>query len=772
MIEIQGNNILLSTLKTSLLLHVNEIGKVTADYYGSRLLSLDEAPALIRKYPYNQGDSITYKDENPALCLDHMKLISSTLGKGDYFMPSLILESSKGTLFDFLFESAVALSPTILEKLPSPHGAQEELVITLLEKAMQIRLELHYQLFDDSDVIACYTKIINESEEEVTIRKAASLQLPLVNHEMEVWSTYGNWTGELNIDKKPLTFGRTVIESLCGSSSNRHNPFFLLKNKDASYTQGEVYGFNLMYSSNFEHSIEMDSFQDVRVQLGISSTGFAMKLQPHENFETPFAVMNFSFEGINGMSSDMHRFVNEHVILLPFRGKDRPIAYNNWEATGFSFNATKLRSLMKKAAKLGTELFVLDDAWFSTRNDDKHGLGDWRENTKKTGGIANLAKEAKKLGMKFGIWMEPEMVNDDTPVYRDHPDWVIKDLFHQPSRGRNQFVLNLGLKEVQDFVFQSVSDTLKSGEISYLKWDYNRNITDYDNRNGIFFYQYITGLYSVLRRLTEAFPDVLFENCASGGNRFDLGMLSFFPQSWLSDDTDSYQRTLIQEGALLGYPLSVSSNHVAAKTSNQMLRLTSLDTKFDTACFGVLGYELDLGDLNSLDIKVIQSQIQYYKEHRHILQFGTVYQDTTYFDHDEKMMEATDGKTAIVAHYNKIQKPNPKESHLQVFGLQEDALYTYTTRQESIAIQKFGNLINYTTPFHVNPNGTLISILGKYIDMKSEVDQGVASGKTFAHLGPVLSQEWSGVGYDDKVRLMSDFGGRLYTVVLKTNTEA
>jgi alpha-galactosidase len=770
-IEIKENVILLSTEKTSLLLNVNEVNKVTSDYYGPRLFSIEEAESLVRKYPYNQGDSITYCDEKPGYCLDHMKLVSSTLGKGDFFSPSLVMENEEGNIFDFVYDSAEVIKPTILEKLPTPHGAKEELVLRLVEKEMKVMVELHYQLFEGSDVIASYTKVINQNDVDLILRKASSLQLPLLNRNYEVWSTYGNWAGELNIEKKELFHGRTVIESLCGSSSNRHNPFFLLKTKDATYTQGEVLGFNLMYSSNFEDSIEMDSFDDVRVQVGLSSQGFAKVLKKEEAFETPIAIMTISLDGINGMSSLMHDFVNEHVVPVHFKNQDRPVAYNNWEATNFKFNSSKIKSLMKKASELGIELFILDDAWFSTRNDDQHGLGDWEDNTKKTGGILNLSKEAKKLGMKFGIWMEPEMVNDDTKTYKEHPEWVIKDKFHKPSRGRNQFVLNLGLKEVQDFVFESVSNTLKLGEISYLKWDYNRNITDYDNRNGTFYYDYITGLYSVLKRLILAFPDVLFENCASGGNRFDLGMLSYFAQSWMSDDTDSYQRTIIQEGGLLGYPLSVSSNHVAAKTSNQMLRLTSLDTKFNTACFGVLGYELDLGDLNGLDIKVIQNQIQYYKEHRHLLQFGKVYQDTTYIDHDEKMMEVTDGNTAIVAKYSKIQKPNPRESHLQVFGLNQDALYTYTTRQESIALTKFGNLVNYQTPFHVNPNGTLISILGKYIDMKSEIDTGVASGKTLAFGGPVLAQEWSGVGYDDKIRLMGDFGGRLYTVVLKNDTK-
>ena len=765
MLDKNEHYILLSTKKTSLLLFVNEIKKLTCQYYGKRIASLEEADALTRKRPYLEGTEIQYNEENP-LSLNHMKLAYSTLGKGDYFAPSMILENEDSTLFDFVVEGFEEIAPQKIDGLPTPHDADQEVVIHLKEEALQVLVDLHYVIFEDSDTIGSYVEVINKNEKALTITKVMSLQLPLINEDFQLWSTYGNWISELQIQKTPLLRGRQVIESLVGYSSARHNPAFALVASGANFHYGNVYGFNLIYSSNFEDSIEMDSFENVRVQVGISSTAFRKVLQKEEKFTTPMAVMTYSSEGLNGLGEQFHFFVNSHVIPSQWNHMARPIAYNNWEATNFKFNKRKIFSLMKVAAKFGMELFVLDDGWFSTRNDDSHGLGDWEVNEKKLpGGLSALAQRAKKYGMKFGIWMEPEMVNDDTKLYRDHPDWIIHEKFHKPSKGRHQYVLDLTKKEVQEFVYESVAKTLRSAEISYLKWDCNRCISDYDNRNGTFFYDYCRGLYSVLERLIKEFPNVLFENCASGGNRFDLGMLSYFPQSWMSDDTDSYQRLLIQEGGLLFYPPSVMSNHVAAKTSNQLLRYTSYDTKFNIAALGVLGYELDLNDvIGRKDPNVLIKQIDYYKEHRELFQWGKVIQDRTIIDSDHKMIEFLGENEAIVSQFILIGKPNPKEGHLIVYGLEDDAQYEFKTRKESIALKRFGNLVNMVSPIHINPDGRLLPVISKYLEMYSEEDSGTLSGAAFKTVGATLAQEWSGVGYDERVRMLGDFGSRMYYI--------
>ena len=765
MIEKNESMFLLSTKSTSMLLNVNEINKVDISYYGKRLLSLKECPSLIRKYPYAQGSDTYYDNEHQNFSLNQSKNIVSTLGKGDLFSPSVILKREDCSVFDFIYVCFDIREPNRDSLFPIPANADNELVIILKEKVLDIYLKIHIYVYENSDVFGFYTEVINKADKELHILKCASVQLPLINNDYLLNSTFGCWCGELSTQKEKLTRGKKTIESLSGLSSNRHNPFFFISEENKGFDEGNAYGFNFIYSSNFEDNIEMDAFENIRIQIGISSTAFDKKLNTDESFITPMAILTYSDKGINKMSASFHNFINSNVIPSEFRYKDRPIAYNNWEATSFSFTQSKIHSLMKKASKLSMELFVLDDGWFGKRNDDYKGLGDWYCNKKKLpGGLKGLSDQAKKLGMKFGIWMEPEMVNEDSDLYRAHPEYVIQDYIHQPSYGRHQLMLDLRKKEVQDFVVESVCNTLGSADISYLKWDCNRTMSDYLDKDGTFFYDYTIGLYSALRRIREKYPLVLMENCAGGGNRFDLGMLSFFAQSWQSDDTDSYQRIYIQEGGSLGYPLSTLSNHVSCKTSNQMLRNTTFDAKFDVACFGVLGYELDLDDLSSIDEQVIKSQVEFYKKYRHLLQFGEYSTDNLMGDKLTKRVQVKADDKAIVGYYQTIQKPYPKEGHLKVTGLKEDKLYKYTSRQESLPLRKFGSLINYVTPIHINPEGQLLTILEKHKDMKSEIDEGVASGASLACSGPVLSQEWSGVGYDERIRLIGDFSGRIYVI--------
>lgn len=770
MIKIENSLILISTNNTSLILNVDEVKKVNIVYYANKIESLLGAKSLIRTYPYIEGCEVSYDKNHNNISLNRQKNIVSTVGKGDNFSPSLSLKRDDCSVFDFIYDSFTILNEYKLDSLPTPHDYSEVGKLTLKETKLNILLNIYFFVYADCDVIGVSEELINNEEKDILINKISSLQLPLVNEDYELITTFGCWAGELNVQKEKVTRGKKVIESLCGYSSNRHNPSFLIREGNCSFNSGNVYGFNLVYSGNFENSIEMDAFENIRIQLGISSYEFNKVVKQKESFTSPMAVMTYTDSGINSMSFNFHRFVNQHVIEKQFYKRNREIVYNNWEATSFNFTESKIHSLMKKASKLGVELFVLDDGWFSTRNNDTSGLGDWNINTKKLpSGLKGLSDYAKKLNMKFGLWMEPEMVNEDSELYRNHPDYVISDNIHEKSYGRNQLVLDLSKKEVQDYVYKSVFDTLKSADISYLKWDCNRNITDYLNKSGTFFFDYITGLYSVLEKLRKDFPDVLFENCASGGNRFDLGMLSYFAQSWQSDDTDSYQRIYIQEGAGLFYPLSTLSNHVACKVSNQMLRYTYFDTKFNVACFGVLGYELDLDDLSKLDIENIKAQIAYYKEHRDVFQWGRFYTDSFISDRLEKIVQVKNESETIVARYQTIQKPFPKEAHLKAFDLDKNKLYEYTSRKEMIPLKKFGGLINYVSPIHINPEGSIITVISKYKGMDSEVDSGICYGSSLMSTGPVLSQEWSGVGYDERVRFVSDFGARIYLIKEYTN---
>ena len=761
MIKTIAKDFLIETDHTTLLLSHGRNEKLTIEYYGRKILSKEEIPSLKRNYPVLQGGECVLNEED-TFSNNMLKQAVSTLGNGDFFSPSVVVFPFP--TLDFFF-SETKEETEVLSPFPVPKDPDSSLVIELEDRVCSLLLRLHLLTYDKEDVIGAYYELVNRGENPVHVNKLMSFQLPLVDRRDTLLTTSGCWAEELTPSERRILPGRTLIESNVGSSSARHNPSFLIKEEGCSKSAGNCYGFHLVYSGNFEASVEMDAFDNLRIQLGILSTGFLKEVEKDASFFTPVAVFSYSGKGTNGLSHHLQSFVNAHVIPKSFQYRERPIVYNNWEATGMKFSKGKIVSLMKKAKDLGIELFVLDDGWFSSREDDRHGLGDWRVNEKKLpGGLVALSQEAERLGLKFGIWMEPEMVNEDTEVYRKHPEWILRDN-HREYLGRHQHVLDLSMKEVQEFVLESVRNVLSSGKISYLKWDCNRNQTNLPalSKN----YDYIIGLYQVLSKLTKEFPDVLFENCASGGNRFDLGMLSFFPQSWMSDDTDSFQRETIQSTAMFFYPLSVMSNHVACKTSNQLLRKISLETKFDVGMMGILGYELDLGDLSPIEEKTIKEQIVFYKKHRRTLQFGRAFHVQ---DQDEKkdlVLEAKSDKECIVLYFRAIDRITFPEERLMAVGLKEDGLYEYENRKEHIPLFRFGNLVNYVSPIHLKEDGMLLSLVSRYKDMMSEEEHGFATGGTLMSNGPILKQQWSGAGYNDQIRVMGDFSSRCYVIQKK-----
>lgn len=760
-----GNRFLISTDRSSLVLRIDGIGKLLTDYYGRKLTGLLDDDHLGIDYPFPQGTSVVYSPDYWNHNLSLVKSEIATMGKGDYFSPSVILSDDRTQVFDFVYDSYRIQEPEPIDGFPTPHGASQELVIVMAERQTHARLSLHYVVYESEDVIGRYAEIINDSDLPLAVKKLSSLQLGLTNDGYRIIGLTGSWANELNRNATKLVPGKFVLSSNTGFSSNRANPCFALASSHADFTHGDVYGFNLVFSGNHEESVEMDTNQNIRVQVGYNPLLTEIVLAKSKSFVTPMAVMAYAEDGLNGLAHRFQSFVNDCVIPPYFKNRERPIAYNNWEATGFDFNDGKIKKLMKKAKDLGIELFVLDDGWFGNRDNDSQGLGDWQCNEKKIkGGLKGLSDYAHGLGMTFGIWMEPEMVNKNSKLYQSHPDWIVKDVDHQPCPGRNQYVLDLSRTEVQDFVYQSVKSVLDSAKIEFLKWDCNRPLSDYP-RSGSFFLDYFKGLYRVLDRLTKAYPTVLFENCASGGNRYDLGMLSYFPQSWMSDDTDSFQRELIQYGGMLGYPQSTFSNHVAAKTSMQMLRKTSLDAKFDVAAFGVLGYELDLNDLSPIDQATLSAQISYYKAHRALFQFGILSVIESYEDGNVFSVQVHRGDEWMIGRYGAIQLANPKLSYLKALDVDPNAIYAYASRQESIPLSKFGSHINSVTPIHVNPDGMALAWLMKNKDMKSEIDQGHAYGASLLSQGPALSVEWNGTGYSDKIRLEGDFGGRIYHLI-------
>ena len=776
MISIKNNYIKLDTQNTSYIMHVSKTGHLLNLYYGRKIeIVNDDISFLDEKVVYPHGTTPFYNDEiAKGFTLDGVNQEYPTAGKGDYRESSLVIETKLGYVTDFKYDSARVEEEVLLQDLPSCVNQKENLVITLKDEVLNLKLELIYGIYEDKDVITRSVRLINEDKETVYINKIASFNLDLSSDEFELINFNGAWILETHQSNKKLLPGIYVNDSKTGNSSHRHNPFFMLQEKNGTLNSGSAYGFNLVYSGNHQELVEVTTFHKTRIQSGINPFCFRYEIKENEIFETPVAVLTYSNKGLNGVSQNMHKFVNNHIVRGEWANKDRPVLLNNWEGTYFEFNEAKIVSLAKKAKDVGVELFVLDDGWFGARNDDTKGLGDWVVNKKKLPhDLCGLADKINKMGLKFGLWFEPEMVNEDSDLYRAHPDWAIKVPNRVPTPSRNQLVLDLTKVEVQDYIIEAVSKILSNANIEYVKWDMNRNISDFYSERynqGEFFHRYILGLYRVLKELTSKFPYILFESCASGGNRFDLGMLCFMPQTWTSDDTDAYERMWIQSGTASGYPLSSMGCHVSAAPSHQLLRKTPLDTRFNVAMFGVLGYELDLGKMSKVELDSVEKQIEFYKKHRHILQFGTFYQLQNFAKDDKTiwMVLSDDRKEGLIGYYQGISVANPKVDMLKTVDVFEDGIYHVENRPQKIDIKTFGDLLNRVLPVNVNTEGNLVNGISHIYAMKTECEAYDVTGAALNAGAIRLKPQWQGTGWDEQsVRLLGDFGSRVYHFKMK-----
>lgn len=761
MITINERRFVLSTKETTLLLRVNEADKLVCDHYGRRIEGSDlDSCAIPTGMPV--GRQVIYDEKkSKKISLGQIALEYSTPYKGDYLIPSLEIFSKKGRVYDFVFVDAKVRPMEPMVGYPTPRGASEELVILTRDEKMGAELELHYAVYEDADVIGKFVVLRNVGKDPFEIRRIMSNQFCLQDQGFIIHGSFSSWAGEFQTNIAPIGHFRYEFGSETGSSGDQHNPFFMVKHHHTTLTTGSVYGFNLIYSGSHRSVIEMDPFGLIRIQQGISPQGFEKALAPGEDFMTPMAVMTYTHNGLNGISHHFHDFVNDHVIPVNFARKPRPIAFNNWEGTYMKFSESKLKSLAKGAADIGCELFVLDDGWFGHRDDETSSLGDWNVYKKKLPhGIEGISKYVHKLGMKFGLWFEPEAISPDSELMKAHPDYAIQDGIHEPSLGRNQLILDLTKEEVRDYVFEAVAQHLRTGVIDFVKWDYNRTFSDLP-RNGAFCHEYILGLYDLVGRLTREFPDILFENCASGGARNDLGMFSYFPQGWVSDDTDSFERAKMQMEMAFGYPPSVMSNHVSAKTNHQMLRKTGFGTKFDVAAIGILGYEMNLDDLDPIDVKAIKEQIEFYKKNRDTLQFG-VYQLMDTFHNGRQVVEMADANRALVSYVNYVQNPHPGNETLPMTGLDPEATYVYSVRKEIHSLKTFGSLINMVTPIHIKEEGVIVNTLSRHRGLDAENLHGEAKGSTLNAGALQIGRQWAGTGYDETTRILLDFGARIY----------
>ncbi len=563
------------------------------------------------------------------------------------------------------------------------------LTVFLEDEVTHIRLELLYTIFE-TGALARSAKIVNDGEGPVHLLTAMSLCMDLPDSDYEWVQLSGAWARERHVKVRKLEQGIQAVDSMRGHSSHEHNPFIALKRPAADEFQGEAIGFSLVYSGNFLAQAQVDTHDTTRILMGIHPSWFDWKLDAGESFQTPEAVMVYSTEGLNGMSRIFHKLYGKRLARGYWRDRARPVLLNNWEATYFDFTKERLIEIAKKAKECGVELFVLDDGWFGQRSHERAGLGDWVANPERLAdGIEGLAEEIEGLGMQFGLWFEPEMVNKDSDLYREHPDWIIETPERHSSHGRFQYVLDFSRKEVVDKIYEMMEKILGGAKVSYVKWDMNRSITEcYSSalpadRQGEVFHRYILGVYDLYDRLTSRFPKVLFESCASGGGRFDPGILYYAPQGWASDDSDAVERLKIQYGTSFCYPVSSIGSHVSMAPNHQVYRNTPLHTRANVAYFGTFGYELDLNKLSDREQEQVKEQIRFMKKYREVLQFGDFYRLKSPFDGNvTAWMVVNEKRTlALVGWYRVLCGVNMPFTRIKLQGLKDEYRYEIAGRE-------------------------------------------------------------------------------------------
>ena len=768
MITVRKTSFRLDTEHTTYLFRKTKYGHLEHIYYGNLLSKEDRAGTLAQKRSIQVGSSVFYDPEDSVYALDSMCLEWADNGRGDYRQsPTEFVMPDGSFVTDFIYESHDVLDGCVpMDTLPTAYGGNQTLKITLKDKAFPIFIDLYYTVFEQTDVITRRAVVRNEANAPLTIRRIMSMTMDLPDECFQMYTLDGGWIKEANLHKRPVTYGITVNSSTTGASSNRHNPAFIIAEADANEDYGDVYAFNMIYSGNHYSIAEKNERDDVRVSMGINPHLFEWIVSPGDKFETPECVMSYSSRGFNGTSHHMHDFINEHIVRGDYKKKERPVLLNNWEAHFFDFNEGKLLRLAKDAKELGVELFVLDDGWFGDRNNDNAGLGDYTVNPKKLPqGIKVFADKIRKIGLNFGLWFEPEMVNEDSNLYRTHPEYAVKLPNRKAVLGRNQLVLDLCQKEVRDYIVEQVSNILDEADIRYVKWDMNRHIAEVFSsvlqNQGEFYHRYILGLYEVLTRIFVPRPHILLESCSSGGNRFDLGMLVFSPQIWASDDTDPIERLKIQTGLSYFYPQSTMGAHVSASPHQQTLRETPLATRFHAACFGCLGYELDLKYLTPEEKKDIADQITFYKQYRRIFQYGRFYRIRSYKENKVIWEVVSEEKeTALTGFFQTLAAAAESSDKLKVIGLKKGR-YMIRTRPQRLYIERFGCLTKHVMPVELSPDGMIMRVANRHYSLKDCVETYTCSAEALSS-GIPLCEQFIGTGYHEKVRMLGDFGSNLY----------
>ena len=744
-IQFKDTVFLLNTADSSYLLRVDQYKHLEHIHFAGRVL-LEDYEALSYKKKIAHGTTIMYDEKNDVYTSDSLCQEFPTYGTGDFNEAAIEIEGSSSFTCDFLYDSYEIVKGDVLIKgLPSSYGADCTLILHISDKVNHLALDLYYAVFYQDNIISRRCVLTNQSEETLTLHKLMSYSMDLCEEKLVLMDFHGAWDCEMHLNEREVQQGTCVLTSRVGFSSAKANPGFILRQAETKQDYGKAWGFNLVYSGNHYSSVSKNEYGHYRIMSGISSERFHYSLKKGDVFSSPEAIMTYSNQGLNLLSQNFHSFINKHIVRSSWKNKQRPILINSWEGFGFDFTKKDLLSLAKQGKDLGMELFVLDDGWFGRRDSDKRGLGDYDCNlTKIPGGLSSLSEEIHKMGMMFGLWVEPEAINIDSKLYEKHPEYALCEKDRAFFFGRNELLMDLTNKEVRDYIVDQVSKLIDENQIDYIKWDMNRLM---NGVSGVYNHKYIKGLYEVLDRIFSSRPQVLLESCSSGGNRFDLGMLCYSPQIWSSDDTDPIERMDIQNGLSYLYPLSVMGAHVSASPHSQTLRHTPLPLRFAVSAYGCLGYELDLSKLSVVDKEEIRNQIVYYKKHRLLFQYGKFYR----IEKDKRFVcfEVED-ETIIVTKFRKIFNAVPSF----------DKLYVYNTKQENYIIEsrsyisELNDYKKYIQTCEKEENAN------RFVSVSQHYEASGAALKEGILLDPI----YLGSGYNSHIRIPLDYGCDMYLI--------
>lgn len=716
---------LLQTKNSTYQMKVSDYGYLLHLYYGERLED-EDLSYLIQLQDRGFSPNPNEAGNDRTFSLDFLPQEFSSDGSCDYRLSSIEVKNGDGS---YAFVGKVAKHEIYAGKyslagLPSLWGTEKDRVDTLeiwlTDPATQLTVVLCYSVFEEKDIITRAVKVFNESEDTIYLNRIMSLTMDFMDSDYDFIHFDGRHTMEREWSRNPLAYGIQNVGSFRGASSHQHNPFTILCERGASEDDGRCYGFSFVYSGNFMCKVEKDQYDQTRIVMGIHPKHFSYQLKPGERFTAPEVVLAYSGEGLTHLTHLYHRVYRENLCKSPYVKKERPILINSWEAAYFDFDEAKLLKIAKEAVDMGVELFVLDDGWFGNRNDDNAALGDWDVNTAKLPqGLSGLSEEIHKMGLKFGLWIEPEMVSENSELYRKHPDWCLQMPRRQPSRGRYQLVLDLSREDVRDYIVASINGVLDSARIEYVKWDMNRFITDAwsaiaeKEKQGEIYHRYILGLYDIMNRIILTHPEILFCGCSGGGGRFDPGMLYYQPQIWCSDNTDAVCRLKIQYGTTFVYPVSAMESHVSVCPNHQTGRTVPLGTRGVTAMDGILGYELDSTKLTKEEKRICREQVEAYKKNYPLIVYGDYYRLTNPYTFSEYVAweHVSPGRDeALISLVLTEKEANDAQRYVKAKGLNPRMQYRVDGMEGSLSGQALmsaglpvpGNLLQYeSVQYHI-----------------------------------------------------------------------